>query len=123
VSEGRARQLEGHESDSGRVLTATNPAEYQTRTVETSARAVRVDEREAMATKGGGTGDERHGRPQPEQGQPAQAEVPEPDATPGAREAAEEMGISLSAVEGTGANGRVTKADVWAYSEAHTGRE
>lgn len=34
------------------------------------------------------------------------------DATDGARKAAAELGIDLAEIEGTGAEGRVTKADV-----------
>lgn len=36
----------------------------------------------------------------------------EPNATAGALEAAEELGVDLATVTGTGAEGRITKADV-----------
>ena len=40
-----------------------------------------------------------------------------PDPTSGAKELAEEEGIDLSEIEGTGKNGRVTKSDVKAALE------
>lgn len=43
--------------------------------------------------------------------------VEEPNATPAAVEHAEEVGVDLSNVEGSGAEGRITKADVAAAAE------
>lgn len=45
------------------------------------------------------------------------AEEPHPRATPVARKVAEEKGVAIESIEGTGAGGRVTKADVLAASE------
>lgn len=42
---------------------------------------------------------------------------PEVDATTGALEAAAELGVDLNEVEGTGAGGRITKADVEAAAQ------
>ena len=46
------------------------------------------------------------------------SEVGVVDATSGAVTAAEELGVDLSTIEGTGAGGKVTKADVVAAAEA-----
>lgn len=48
----------------------------------------------------------------------AAAAAPDVDATPAALAHAEEMGVDITQVEGTGAEGRVTKADVAAAAEA-----
>lgn len=42
----------------------------------------------------------------------SESAVPDPDATDNARELAEEEGVRLISVDGTGKDGRVTKADV-----------
>ncbi len=42
----------------------------------------------------------------------AETEAAEPDATPAARKKAEELGVDLSSVEGTGAKGRILIKDV-----------
>jgi pyruvate/2-oxoglutarate dehydrogenase complex dihydrolipoamide acyltransferase (E2) component len=52
---------------------------------------------------------------------PAPPENTEVDATEAARELAPERGIDLSKIQGTGAEGRVTKADVEAASAAPKG--
>jgi len=57
--------------------------------------------------EGQGGGEEGGGPAQP--AQPAQNEV---RATPAARRAAEELGVDLSRVEGTGAGGRITVRDI-----------
>jgi pyruvate/2-oxoglutarate dehydrogenase complex dihydrolipoamide acyltransferase (E2) component len=45
----------------------------------------------------------------------AKRETQKIEATPAARDAAEELGISLAAVTGTGAGGRIVKRDVVAH--------
>ncbi len=44
-----------------------------------------------------------------------------PDATEGARERAEELGVDLHEVEGTGRDGRITKSDVETHAQTHAG--
>jgi pyruvate/2-oxoglutarate dehydrogenase complex dihydrolipoamide acyltransferase (E2) component len=46
------------------------------------------------------------------------AAAPEPDATDAARKLAEEHGLDLAALKGSGANGRITVPDVQAAVEA-----
>jgi pyruvate/2-oxoglutarate dehydrogenase complex dihydrolipoamide acyltransferase (E2) component len=49
-------------------------------------------------------------------------EQTEVNATPAAVAHAEELGVDIQQVEGTGADGKVTKQDVAAHAEAHPGK-
>lgn len=105
VSEDRARQLEGYEYSGGRVITPTTAEETQSRMVETNARAVRVENAKGGgATKGGPSAADEYGH-----------EIPAPKPSYAATALANHYGVDLGSVRGTGAQGRVTKADVAAY--------
>ncbi len=69
----------------------------------------------------------REPAPQPEKAPEAPAEAPEParepaKATPVARRMAQEEGVPLETIQGTGPGGQVTKADVLRYLEAQQAR-
>ncbi len=121
VDEARAKQLEGYDMRQGRAMTMRE-SDAGDFTRHGPARARRLDDGEDPAEdKGGATVPERGGHTEGEANEvPAELNDARPsrpgiNATDGAQQAADEKGIDLSQVPGTGKDGRVTAADVKAH--------
>lgn len=123
VTERRARELEGYTRTRSPRMSISGERRPAGEPIRVPARAKRVHPRDGQ-TKGGPTPDHAKGRAQkaPQRQEDERVERKreqrdhEPDsgggATASAQARAEELGISLSAVQGSGANGRITKPDV-----------
>jgi pyruvate dehydrogenase E2 component (dihydrolipoamide acetyltransferase) len=112
VTEDRARELEGYVRRTGRVLYPTPTADQgYSRERRVAPRAVRLDNAEEGAMyedKGGPTAAERGGHAVSGETQSRAL----PDASPAAWRIAEEVGIDLDQVRGTGKGGRIIESDV-----------
>lgn len=132
VPEWRARELEGYQRTQGRTMNVDGTTTEPGKATIVPARAVRLYPKEAPppSTKGGPTPRDRKGQTDkraPEGGDDAQTKRDQRDhqrerqrgsgATASAQTRAEELGLDVEAVPGSGANGRVTKPDVDAHYE------
>lgn len=123
VTEARARELEGYGRTRSPRMSIDGTRVEAGQPIVAPARARRV--MDSATTKGGPTADDRKGRPEkevPEGKEPETTETkPAPDATASARKSAQELGVDLAEIMGSGAGGRITKPDVEYWAPPNTG--
>lgn len=131
VPEWRARELEGYTRTSSRKMNIDGTTTEAGQPTMVRARAVRVRHRDETEDKGGPTPSDRRGHTPKQRPENDRDETKRRDsegdhkrdssggATAGAQARAQELGVDVEDVEGSGASGRVTKPDVEEHHRRH----